>query len=178
MLEGPYGVSPWEWGVWWWQTLPCSSQWTSPTIQCLDPGGARRTLEGPEDGCLPWQAALAPLKHSGKLHTLLSSVVSIQFSFTSILLHIQYLIVTAGPEEGRVHESPNNATCSWGEASFWRGHCTATLRHSQWVTSLCAVLTGERRWYNSQIMVSLCVYTSLHCVWRLMLQLFHMKLSS
>ena len=42
-----------------------------------------------------------------------------------------------------MHESPDNATGSLGEASFWRGHCAATLRQSQWVASLCVVIAEE-----------------------------------
>jgi len=42
-----------------------------------------------------------------------------------------------------VHESPDNTTGSLGEASFWRGHCAATLRHPQWVASLCVVITED-----------------------------------
>jgi len=66
-----------------------------------------------------------------------------QFTFTSTLLHIPCLIVAAGPEESRVHESPDYATGSLGETSFWRGHCAATLRHPQWVASLCVVIAEE-----------------------------------
>jgi len=42
-----------------------------------------------------------------------------------------------------VHEGPDNATGSLGEAAFWRGHCAATLRHPQWVASLCVVIAKE-----------------------------------
>jgi len=42
-----------------------------------------------------------------------------------------------------VYESPDNATGSLGEASFWRGYCAATLRHPQWVASLCVIIAEE-----------------------------------
>jgi len=42
-----------------------------------------------------------------------------------------------------VHEGPDYATGSWGEASFWRGYCAANLRHPQWVASLCVIIAEE-----------------------------------
>ena len=56
-----------------------------------------------------------------------------------------YLIVAAGPEEGRVHECSDETAGSWREASLWRGKCAATFRHPQWVASLSGVIAEQRR---------------------------------
>ena len=44
---------------------------------------------------------------------------------------LYYLIVTAGPEEGGVHECSDEAAGSWREASLRRGNSAATFRHPQ-----------------------------------------------
>jgi len=55
-----------------------------------------------------------------------------------------------------VHESPDNATGSLREASFWRGYCAATFRLAQCIASLCVVIpeVGDREKVDkSQVML-------------------------
>ena len=59
-----------------------------------------------------------------------------------------YLIVAAGPEEGRVHDCSDKAAASWREVSLWKGICAAAFRLPQCIASLCGVVaeqTGRER---------------------------------
>ena len=62
----------------------------------------------------------------------------------AIKAYCMYLIVAASPEEDRVHECSDKAAGSRREASLWRGNCTATFRHPQWVASLSGVIAEEQ----------------------------------
>ena len=76
-----------------------------------------------------------------------------------------YLIVAAGPEEGRMHECSDKAAGSWREASFWRGKCAATFRHPQWVASLSGVIAEQGR-RNKQALLSCTRIVILVAVYR------------
>ena len=55
-----------------------------------------------------------------------------------------YLIVAAGPEEGRVHDSSDKAAASRREASLWTGNCATTFRLPQCIASLCGVMAEQK----------------------------------
>ena len=55
------------------------------------------------------------------------------------------IIVAADPEQGRVHDGPQDIASSGRECAFWRWDCTATGVMTQAMTHLGSVSTEDKQ---------------------------------